>query len=187
MRLPEKDTHFQGAEHYQTDILRKSLKYVRDFRQAVDIGAHVGYWSKHLAKSFKEVVAFEPVQENFDCLLENAPKIKAYNCAIGKEHGLGAMINPKESNSGAWELRKGSEINIFPLDDFNLSPNYIKIDVQGSERNVLLGAERTISIHKPVVVIEVMMEDVFDITLIRLLQKYGLEYREMAMKNIIMG
>ena len=187
MRLPESDTHFQGAEHYQIDIFRKSLKYVRDFRQAVDVGAHVGYWSKNLAKSFKEVVAFEPVKENFDCLKENVANIKAYNCALGSGHGLGAMINPKESNSGAWELRKGSEINIFPLDDFNLSPNFIKIDVQGSEKDVLIGAERTITVHKPVVIIEVMMEGVFDITLIRLLQKYGLEYREMAMKNIIMG
>ena len=187
MRLPEKDTHFKNAEHYQVDILQKSLKYVRDYRQAVDVGAHVGYWSKHLAKAFKEVVSFEPVKENFDCLRENAPRVNAYNCALGATHGLGAMINPKETNSGAWELRKGSEINIFPLDDFNLSPNFIKIDVQGSEKDVLLGAERTICVHKPVVVIEVMIGKTFDITLIRLLQKYGLEYREMAMKNIIMG
>ena len=187
MRLPDKDTHFQGAEHYQTDILRKSLKYVRDFRQAVDIGAHVGYWSQHLATAFKEVVAFEPVADNFECLKENAPSITAYNCALGASQGLGKMINPKESNSGAWELIEGSETNILPLDEFNLSPNYIKIDVQGSERDVLLGAERTIRIHKPVVIIEVMVNNVFDITLIRLLQKYGLEYREMLMKNIIMG
>lgn len=187
MRLPEKDTHFQGADNYQTDILAKSLRYVQDYRQAVDIGAHVGYWSKHLAKKFKSVVAFEPVKENYDCLLENVLNIQAYNCAIAGSHGLGAMINPKESNSGAWELRKGSEINIFPLDDFNLTPSFIKIDVQGSEREVLKGAERTIRIHKPVVVIEAITNDVFDITLIRILQKYGLEYKEMVMKNIIMG
>ena len=187
MRLPETDTHFKNADQYQIDVLRKSLKYVRDFRQAVDIGAHVGYWSKNLTKAFKEVVSFEPVKENFDCLMENAPNIKAYNYALGAKHGLGTMINPKESNSGAWELREGAGIEIFPLDDFNLAPNFIKIDVQGSEKDVLLGAERTITVHKPVVVIEVMMGKTFDITLIRLLQKYGLEYREMAMKNIIMG
>jgi len=187
MRLPERDRHFEGAIDYQLNILLRGLKYVKDYRQAIDIGAHVGYWAKNLTKHFKSVVCFEPVKENYECLLENVVNIQAYNCALGSQFGLGKMVNPAVDNSGAWELKEGTEVQIMPLDDFNLIPSFIKIDVQGSEMEVLKGAERTIRLHKPVVVVEAITHNVLDISIIHLLKKYGLEYKELAMKNVIMG
>ena len=40
------------------------------------------------------------------------------------------------------------------LDDFNLAPAFIKLDVQGFERAALLGGEATLRAHEPVVMIE---------------------------------
>jgi FkbM family methyltransferase len=40
------------------------------------------------------------------------------------------------------------------LDSYALQPTFIKIDVQGTEYNVLLGAEQTINLHKPILLIE---------------------------------
>jgi FkbM family methyltransferase len=52
-----------------------------------------------------------------------------------------------------YEVKK----TIFPvlrLDDLNLSPDFVKIDVQGWELNVLRGARETILKYRPVLVIE---------------------------------
>ena len=45
------------------------------------------------------------------------------------------------------------------LDDFDLDPYFIKIDVQGFEYEVLLGAESTIRKSKPILLIETPGED----------------------------
>jgi FkbM family methyltransferase len=44
------------------------------------------------------------------------------------------------------------------LDDFQLNPYFIKIDVQGHELEVLKGAEQTIQTHQPVLLIESISE-----------------------------
>ena len=186
MRLPEKDTHFKD-DQYQLGPFLESMAYVKDFSQAIDIGAHVGFWAKNMKTRFKEVYCFEPVKENFDCLIENVPGIKAYNVALGRSSGFGDMVTPKESNSGAWELREGLGTTICTLDSYNLSPSFIKIDVQGSELDVLIGGKDTIMTHKPTIIIEVIMNNVFDIEIIRILKKYGLTYRKMVGKNIIVS
>lgn len=49
-----------------------------------------------------------------------------------------------------------AEINIKvrTLDSFQLQPEFIKIDVEGFEYEVLLGAEQTINTHRPILLIE---------------------------------
>ena len=46
------------------------------------------------------------------------------------------------------------EIAIRTLDSFQLQPQFIKIDVEGFEYQVLLGAEQTINAHRPILLIE---------------------------------
>jgi len=45
------------------------------------------------------------------------------------------------------------------LDELELSPFFMKLDVQGYEPRVLRGAERTIETHKPIVLLEAPPED----------------------------
>lgn len=49
-----------------------------------------------------------------------------------------------------------------PLDDFNLAPDFIKIDVQGFEYKVLLGAEKTLQKHLPVLLIEGLSDEIIN-------------------------
>lgn len=46
------------------------------------------------------------------------------------------------------------EVEIRKLDEFELNPFFMKLDVQGSELDVLIGAENTIRRHAPILLIE---------------------------------
>lgn len=45
-------------------------------------------------------------------------------------------------------------VEVRTLDSFELEPEFIKIDVEGFEYQVLLGAEKTINTHRPILLIE---------------------------------
>ena len=49
-------------------------------------------------------------------------------------------------------------VEIKTLDSFNLEPEFIKIDVEGFEYQVLLGAENTINTYRPILLIEGVAE-----------------------------
>lgn len=132
---------------------------------AVDVGAHIGIWSAELAKHFSVVEAFEPVAENYDCLRANvwglAVRFRQY--ALGDREGYCEMFLPREGNSGmayaAENLYDGSErvstAKMYTLDSYEFRDvGLIKIDVEGYEGNVVLGAFGTIMESRPVIVFE---------------------------------
>lgn len=50
---------------------------------------------------------------------------------------------------------KMKEVPVFRLDEFGLEDvDYIKVDVEGFEKKVLLGGQKTISASRPLIVIE---------------------------------
>jgi hypothetical protein len=55
------------------------------------------------------------------------------------------------------------------LDSFHLAPDFLKIDVQGWEYNVLIGAKETLAQHEPVLLIEIYDDPRID----ALLHEYG--------------
>src|SRR5688572_32728595 len=77
--LPDGDTHFAahleaGPEHdgagtYQFAKIDMAMKMVPTERRgmALDIGGHVGLWSRVLASCFRGVIAFEPVPHLAEC------------------------------------------------------------------------------------------------------------------------
>jgi Methyltransferase FkbM domain len=57
------------------------------------------------------------------------------------------------------DLRRSVEVvetrvDVQPLDDLRLAPDFIKVDVQGWETQVLRGLETTIGRHQPLVMVE---------------------------------
>ena len=82
--LINKKTMVDGKGSYQYHKLKAALKYVRNWRTAIDVGAHCGLWSMQLVKQFDMVHAFEPVLEHQECFRKNVEgRYKLWNGALG--------------------------------------------------------------------------------------------------------
>tara|TARA_Y100000310_G_scaffold338235_1_gene427311 strand:- start:615 stop:842 length:228 start_codon:yes stop_codon:yes gene_type:complete len=62
--IPEKDTWYGWGENFESREYKK-LQLGGNF--CLDIGAHVGIWTKRLSRDFSQVLCFEPLQKHIEC------------------------------------------------------------------------------------------------------------------------
>lgn len=157
--LPDGDTFFQNRGDYESHDYSVLKKYISGGDTAVDIGAHVGYWSRRLVKDYSYVVAFEAAADHVECLERNvnAENFTIHKIALSNEPGT-VKFSQTHSNSGMSRVAdSGIELECEPLDRWKLrGVDLIKIDVEGHELNVLQGAEHTILRNRPVLFIEIL-------------------------------
>lgn len=166
--IPDGDRHFASfgddLEHYQEAQRLRAFDFVRNWECAVDLGAHVGIFSRHFARHFKQVVAFEPTRETRECLEKNVPEnVRIIPFASGDREDT-VLFRRHIKNSGGSEMVEnrtdigGFEhytVKMIPLDSLDLEGvGLVKLDVQGCEPIALKGAEKTLTRCKPVVLIE---------------------------------
>lgn len=135
-------------------------QYRPKLRGVIDIGAHCGSWAVGYAKHFKRVWAFEPNPNNYRYLEHNAGKIdniRIHNVALGAMSAE-VQMNPGKDNSGQWHMsrKRGVPATVKTLDSiyFDEDIDLIKMDAEGFEFDVLLGAVGTIRMHQPVICLE---------------------------------
>jgi FkbM family methyltransferase len=143
----------------------------------VDVGAHVGSIVAcviHRDPSVA-VIAVEAVPEKVVALKRNFPNIIVHECAAGERNGLASFhINTKASGYSSLSSETGYtqedvrliEVQVQPLDSIISSPNVevIKIDVEGAELGVLIGAKRLISVCRPIIMFESAPREVLGYT-----------------------
>lgn len=154
----EKGPEINGAGTYQYAKLEMALRYVKSFRLAVDIGAHVGLWARVLATCFERVEAFEPMPAHRDCFIRNvtADNVVLYDCALGSRKGEIRMTT-YVGNSGHSHVAETGEIVVpmTTLDSVGLDVvDFIKLDTEGYEREVLYGAVDTLKRCRPTLIVE---------------------------------
>tara|TARA_B100001109_G_C18766901_1_gene428741 strand:+ start:113 stop:739 length:627 start_codon:yes stop_codon:yes gene_type:complete len=131
----------------------------------LDIGAHIGLWTKKLSKDFNQVICFEPLQEHIDCHKKNCKEldnITLHECALSDSE-TDSIMTTNKLNSGMstllepnWEDKDTVIVKTKTLDSFNLPKvDFIKIDVEGYELQVLSGGRETITKYKPKIYIEI--------------------------------
>lgn len=176
--LPDGEAHFPewmskngeivaGRGTYQIRKLREALTAVQQFRTAIDIGAHVGLWSMHLAKRFFEVQAFEPVAAFRECFVKNVTgeNIVLHDCALGNREGRAVMNIPLLNggiDSGGTHVKDAAPVGatedtvpMRTLDSFEIDEvDFIKLDCEGYEHHVLAGAVDTIARCRPAIIVE---------------------------------
>jgi FkbM family methyltransferase len=153
----------------------------------VEVGANLGAHTVFLAKQVGlsgMVLAFEPQRLIFQTLcanlaLNNLPNVMALQQAAGAEVGtlkIPVLDYHRENNFGGLALggfQVGEEVPVVTIDGFNMQRcQFIKIDVEGMETEVLRGAARTIERLKPILYVENDKQEKSD-TLIRQIDSMG--------------
>ena len=122
------------------------------------------------------VYAFEPEPDAFAELsrliaLNEVRNVTALAVALGAESGIARMVVPDDDDvEMAGTLEPGFqehlgraqtvEVPVVALDDLRPllglpPPDFVKVDVEGFEDEVLRGARRTIEAHRPALMVEV--------------------------------
>jgi FkbM family methyltransferase len=145
-----------GVGVYQYTKLKAALEHVKQWRNAIDVGAHVGCWSMQMAKKFKKVYAFEPVERHRECFVLNAPNVELYPYALGEKPGMVRLTKGIKSTGDTHISPKGEyEAELRTLDSFGFKEvDFLKMDCEGYELFVLRGGERLIQECKPAIVVE---------------------------------
>ena len=154
-----------GRGTYQIKKLNAATSYCRNYRVAIDIGAHCGLWAIRLAKRFDHVIAFEPVAEHRECFMANlygADNVTLIDAALGDHAGFVRMETAATSSGDtrvAEEVQDGIALMTLDaaLDAFPFSMHqidFVKLDCEGYEWNALKGATDTIKRCLPVIIVE---------------------------------
>ena len=135
----------------------------------IDAGANIGIFSLFASQKVGtegQVIAFEPIQETRVLLEKNISShpirnIKASHFALGEKTGTTTFSKDTGllGSSGIFSKGENSEeVMEITLDEYVQingikKVDFIKADIEGMERSLLKGAEKTIREHKPKVAI----------------------------------
>jgi len=169
--LPKEDQHFESyfsksiqvgdKRLYQPQHIDRCFHHIKNRKNtAIDVGGHCGFWSFYLGGNFKQVYAFEPVEIFRECFKKNIPhdNVKLLPVALGNENNFVSM-NVELENTGATHVSSktddSNKVELKKLDDYELTDvDFIKIDVEGYENQVVLGAKETLLRNKPITIVE---------------------------------
>lgn len=158
--VPDYETKFGDSDQpYQFEKYQAAKKLCREFRHAVDVGAHVGSWTLQMCADFARVTAFEPNSEMwqyFHLNVPNEPSIELWRMALGARQGQVALTAKTGTSLKTHVSPKGmGSVPMMPLDHFMLNPvDLLKIDTEGYELFVVQGGVQTIQHERPVIIVE---------------------------------
>lgn len=161
--VPNTEITFDLRNDYPTDeivireIWEENVYEVADWRYnlggvVIDIGANIGSFSIYSAYKGAEVYAVEPEPHNLEALKNNIAlnnmqdKIHVLPYGISDHKGTG-VISDDGGGSSIIDTCIGSEIELMSFDTmfdlYNLEEvDILKIDVEGAEVEIILGASR---------------------------------------------
>jgi FkbM family methyltransferase len=143
----------------------------------VDIGAHVGKYTIPASRKASRVIAIEADPENYRTLVHNiglndADNVDAVNEAawnkeetlrfhLGDFSGHGSLKEGLTDRSYSDTIRVQAEATDAMLRRHEVARvDWVKIDVEGAELEVLRGLEETLSTHRARLVVELMKPNV---------------------------
>lgn len=152
------------------DDLFKLSCFIKRGDVCIDVGANVGMYSTMCSKlcgTDGKVLAFEPIPEVFNHLRNNLnkmPNVQVYQMAVGENPDNVSLaysfINGKVCDPLTRIATNKGDISMKPLDlvvqNAGLSRvDFLKIDVEGYELNVLKDSTEVIQKYHPIILMEI--------------------------------
>lgn len=159
---PSKDYHcWKHLTKYHPDIPKQILSEIGGASVVVQAGGNCGLYTAQYASLVDEVITFEPDPVNYFCLennLLNYDNVTMFESALGAEESE-VLIMCDRKNTGASKITNRKHGNNYKvkqvrLDDFNVAPDLVHLDVEGWEHYALEGMIETLKEHHPAVAVE---------------------------------
>lgn len=158
-----------ATRNHELDIIEWIRNNVSNTDLFLDIGANVGCLSIHLSDHFEKIIAVEPQRANLFMLKNNVKindiqNIEVVEGAIwGEEKEIVLQEFSAHDYSGTSRTSeaptagclKSTKIKAITVDSLNVSPSFVKIDIEGAEKECLKGMTETIKRCKPILLIEI--------------------------------
>jgi len=168
---------------YEPELVKTVKSKVDPDRDAIDVGANVGLFTvlmSGLLAGSGRVLAVEPtpgalqylhrnVERNhrttnvivFEGVAARIPGEFTINVIPGMEEysTIAELVHPCVKGKAKGQLRVAGDTIDDLVDRFALRPGFIKIDTEGAELDVLLGARQTVAKYRPVIVCESWPDD----------------------------
>lgn len=168
-----------GTEALEPELAKHMNAHIRPGHTVLDLGANVGFYSlllAHLVGPGGRVHAFEPDPQSSRWLLENIRRnrleqITPWSVALGSTDGvvdlhLDLVASRGTSVREGWDLgfdpfrRQRMRVPSARLDNLDVGlVDFVKMDVEGAELELLRGAETVLSQSRPTLLIEVIDRD----------------------------
>jgi FkbM family methyltransferase len=166
-------SNFENWGHGHNEGFVSCIEECRGKRCVFDIGAHIGLVTLPMSQVVAgEVYAFEPATANRNHLQHHLRynkitnvKVQSFLVGIDTHSKVEFFEQPQATGMNSRVLKKNHHLyekverDQVSLDDFclreNITPDVIKIDVEGAEYDVLVGAEQTLKNNAPVIYLSI--------------------------------
>lgn len=180
------DLYLLGAKSHDSEI-RLAKYFIRQIQEGqivLDIGTHFGYYAllaHHLVGQKGRVIGIEAAPAIWKIATKNAADKSAlviFNCAATSKKEIVSFfefpilyseyntIYPNQFEDAAWLAENKPQkvtVNGNPMDDLmqelNVIPDFIKIDVEGAEYDVIVGLQEIAQTNSPVIAMEYLVDE----------------------------
>ncbi len=163
--------------HYEQAELRLLKTTLKEGGTFIDLGANIGLYSltaSRIVGQHGRIISFEPFSKNYNKFIQNLELNKLNNTnvvpekkAVGKYNStLTLYSNSSDSNMGMASTKErlhtdketveSVSIDTYLKDKGISKVDLIKIDIEGHEKDALMGMEETIKNMKPSFIIEIL-------------------------------
>jgi FkbM family methyltransferase len=164
---------------YEPDLAKLCTSHLDPQRDAIDVGANIGFFSVHIARQLapgRRVLALEPTPNALDRLRSNlvrnkvASAVEVFEGVAASEEGqitlttfpgreeYSTIVSPTHPSvqdaKGVLIVVQANTIDRL-VELGGLDPGFLKIDAEGAEHLVLTGARATLRRFRPVVMVEI--------------------------------
>ena len=164
-----------APERFELTVKDVYSAVLREGETAMDLGAHTGKHSLPMGRvvgAAGRVYAFEPILEKFKVLANNVQRAGLFQvtplnaCCLDETKIVTFVYLPTDPGKSAIHIRKSAEavekvyqqslaVRLDDLFGLEVSPQFIKIDIEGAELAAMRGAQELIGRARPVLHIEI--------------------------------